>query len=65
MNTTVCGVPRGTTRVIKDGEEEVVNDFGREWDELHLLRIGIQGARGRKERAAYLKIKDGVFSHVP
>ena len=27
---------------MKGNEEEVVNDFGREWDELDLSRIGIK-----------------------
>ena len=65
MNAAVCGGPMNTIREIKYGEEEVIGDFGIKWDELHLSRIGIQGARKQKERAAYLKIKDGVFSHVP
>ena len=49
MNAAVCRVTVSTIRFVKDGEEDVVNDFGTEWDELHLSRIGIQGAGDGKE----------------
>ena len=65
MNAAVCGRPVSNTRFIKAGEEEIVKDFGIAWEELHLSRIGIQGARRRKERVAYLKIKDRFIFHVP
>jgi len=38
------------TIYITADEEDVVKDFDTAWDEPHLSRIGIQGARRRKER---------------
>ena len=65
MNAAVCDAPLSTIRFIKADEEEIVEDFGSVWEGLHLLRMGVQGARRRNERVAYLKIKDGIFFHVP
>ena len=65
MNAAVCGVQFSAIRYNEGEEEDVVNDFGTVWGGLYLSRIGIQGAWGRKERMAYLKIKDGIFCHAP
>ena len=51
MNAAVCGVPMGTIREIKNGEEKVFNDFGIEWGELHLSRgdkVPGDGKTGRR-----------------
>ena len=65
MNAAVCGVRVNTIKFIEAGEEEIVKDFGTVWEEPHLLQIGVQGAWRQKERVAHLKIKDGIFFHVP
>ena len=65
VDAAVYGVPASITIKIMVGEEEVVNDIVTDWDELHLSRIEIQGTRRRKERVAYLKIINAIFSHTP
>ena len=47
MNAAVCGFPVRIHIDFSVDEEKVVNDFCTVRDDLHLSRIGVQGAHRR------------------